>query len=164
LKTLIVYASTYGFTEDCVKTLCRQINGSTLAVNIIKTKDVNFDEFDTVVIGGSIYMGQIQKQVNDFCVLNIETLKQKNIALFLSCALTENFEVNIKNSFPTDLIAKSFYKSHFGGELRLEKMKFAHKMITNLMQKAMQNENTANKPQIENISFLAEKINCISTL
>ncbi len=160
LKTLIVYATTYGYTVDCVQSLCEQIKGEKSAINISKNNNISIDGFDTIVIGGSIYMGQIQKQVKNFCNENLEVLKQKNIALFLCCGFVHNFELNLKNSYPSELLNIAFSKECFGGELRLERMKFAHKMITNLMKKATQDDGNTNAVSLpENITLLAHKIN-----
>ena len=63
MKTIIVYSSKYGYTEDCVNSLAEKIDGEVSTFNIYTEKIPSIDEFDNIIIGGSIYMGQIQKKL-----------------------------------------------------------------------------------------------------
>ncbi|HBL83394.1 MAG: hypothetical protein A2Y17_04465 [Clostridiales bacterium GWF2_38_85] len=160
MKTLIIYSTTYGFTEDCINDLQKQLNGETKAINIMKESGVDLQDFDKVVIGGSIYMGQVQKQLKTFCEQNLDKLKQKKVALFLCCGFVDNFEQNLQNNFPAKLINSAFAKQCFGGELRLDKMKFTHKMITKMMKKMTAKDNKPEPVKISgNIKTLAEAVN-----
>lgn len=160
MKTVIIYGSTYGYAKDCVKKLSEQINGEIFLVNVSTDIIPKVDEFDNVIIGGSIYMGKIQKKVKAFCDLNIDLLKNKRVGLFLCCGLPENFELNMKNSFGEELLSRSIGKECFGGELRTDKMNFAHKLITKLMEKVSAKEDKGPmKPMPQNIVKLASIIN-----
>lgn len=159
MKTIIIYASTYGYAKDCAITLSNQFTGEVLLVNIATDTIPLVEQFDNVVIGGSIYMGQISKKIKTFCTSNIDLLKDKRVGLFICCGLPENLETYIKNSFPEELIKKAISIESFGGELRLEKMKFAHKMLTKLMQKSAIKEGKPLSKQLpENITKLASSI------
>ena len=159
MKTLIVYGSTYGFAKECVQKLAQQLKGEVTAVNAADGA-VPIKEFDNVIVGGSIYMGQIQKEVKEFCAANADELCGKRLGLFICCGLPENLEQEIKNSFPEKLLKKAIAIENFGGELRIEKMKLMHKMITKMMQKAAEKEGKE-LPKVlpENISKLAGVMN-----
>ena len=159
MKTLIIYASTYGYTKECVEKLKELINGEVNITNI-KTDDVpSIDEFDNIIIGGSIYMGQIHKKLKEYCTINLNQLLNKKIALLLCCGLPENFDETIKNCFPNELLETAISKECFGGELRTEKMSLAHKMITGLMQRASKPGRPETMGMPENMTKLAECIN-----
>jgi menaquinone-dependent protoporphyrinogen oxidase len=86
----------------------------------------------------------------------------KNIALFICCGLPENFAQTLKIVFPQELIKKAITKECFGGELRTDRMNFAHKIIADLMKKTAAKEGKSEVLQMpENISKLAECINSI---
>lgn len=162
MKTMIIYASTYGFTKECAEDLKKQIGGDTAIVNAMSDNIPSLDDFDNIVIGGSIYMGQLQKKLRTYCANNIGLLGNKRLALFLCCGLPENFAESLKNAFPEELIRKAIARECFGGELRTEKMKFAHKLITGMMKKATAGEGKSDPVKMpENISKLAETINNI---
>jgi len=161
MRTLIIYASTYGFTKECVEDLKQNIRGEVIVSNITRDKLVpSINEFDNIVIGGSIYMGQINKKLKVFCQQNLTLLIKKRVALFLSCGLPENFNQSLNNAFPNELIEIAIAKECLGGELRIEKMSIPHKLITNLMKKAQAKEGKADPIKIPlNIKKLTEVIN-----
>ena len=157
---MIVYGSTYGYAKECVRQLTGKLEGEVVAVNAMTGAIPSIKGFDQMIIGGSIYMGQIQKKVKEFCTVNASELGGKKLGLFLCCGLPENFEQSMKNSFPEKLLEKAAVKENFGGELRVGKMKFLHKMMTNMMLKASEKEGKQPpKAAPENILKLAEAMN-----
>ncbi len=67
---------------------------------------------------------------------------------------------HIENNFPAELIQKAVAMECFGGELRTERMNFAHKMITQAMEKAQSKDGKAKPSKMpENIQKLAAAIN-----
>ncbi len=158
MKTLIIYASTYGYTKECVEKLKELIDGEVLISNIKTDKVPLIDEFDNVVIGGSIYMGQIHKKFKEYSKANLNQLLNKRVALFLCCGLPENFQETIKNCFPEELLEAAIAKECFGGELRTEKMSLAHKMVTGLMQRAVKPGTPETMGLPENMTKLADKL------
>ena len=160
MKTIIVYSSKYGYTEDCVNSLAEKIDGEVSTFNIYTEKIPSIDEFDNIIIGGSIYMGQIQKKLKLYCMENKEKLLTKRMALFLCCGLSENFLTFVKKAFPEEIITKAVAVECLGGELRTEKMKFVDKKITGLMKKAAAKDAKLEAIQMpDNIIKLAEIIN-----
>lgn len=160
MKTAIIYGSTYGYAEDCAKKLKEQIDGEVVLINAMRESILPIDDFDNIIFGGSIYIGQIQKKINEYCIANVDILLNKRVALFLCCGFIDNFELNLKNSFPEQLINNAIAKECFGGELRIEKMKFLHKMMTSVMKKAAAKEGKEPVKQLtDNITKLAAAIN-----
>lgn len=159
MKTLIIYATTYGYTKECVEKLKELIQGETTIVNVKNETVPPIEDFENVIIGGSIYMGQIHKKLKEYCSINLKGLLEKRVGLFLCCGLPENFEETIKNCFPKELLEKAIAKECFGGELRTEKMNLAHKMITGLMQRASKPGSPETMGMPENMMKLAEIIN-----
>jgi len=120
----------------------------------------DLQEFDNIIIGSSIYMGQIQKKLKVFCTQNVNSLVNKRFSLFLSCGLPENFQQTLKNSFPDELLEKAVVKECFGGELRTDRMKFADKMVSSLMKRIAVKEGKAEVgPMPQNILRLVEAMN-----
>ncbi|MBC7765230.1 MAG: flavodoxin domain-containing protein [Hyphomonadaceae bacterium] len=160
MKTIILFSTTYGCTKACADKLASQINGEVSVVNVMTDPIASIAAFDNIVLGGSIYMGQLQKKLKTFCTENINVLLKKRIALFLCCGLSENFEQSMHNAFPEQLLNRAVAKECFGGELHTSKMNLVHKMLTGMMTKVAAKEK---KPpaslQPENIAKLAKIIN-----
>ena len=160
MKTLVLYTTTYGFTEAMVKQLSEKISGEVDCINLMHSNLVNLSQYQNIVMGGSIYMGQVQKQLKQFCETNESEILKHNIDLFLSCGLEENFESHLKNAFTPKSLASSRTQVSFGGELNLNKMKFMHKTITKMMIKSSQQEGKPlPKPKYDNIEYLAKSLN-----
>jgi len=160
MKTMIIFSSTYGYTKECALKLSEQLKGEVFLVNAMTDDTPPINEFDNIVMGGSIYMGQIQKKVKAYCTSNAELLKNKRTGFFLCCGLPEKFEQSLKNSFPEELLDRAIAKECFGGELRSAKMSIAHKIITSLMKKSAAKEGKEPIKQMpQNIAKLAAIIN-----
>lgn len=163
MKTLILYASTYGFTQDFAQMLKENLNGETSIVNINKNSIPSLDNFDTVLIGGSIYMGQIQKKIKQYSLANEDALKKKTLGFFISCGSAEHSNDYFKNAFPESLLNKAVSVENFGGEMRTDKMNFFHKFVSNMVEKSADKNNTPPmKPLPENIINMANAINNVA--
>jgi len=66
---LIVYASKYGSTQKVVNILSGELENNnikniTVNVNDISKSNIDLSKYSSIVIGGSIYFGKIQKKYN----------------------------------------------------------------------------------------------------
>ncbi len=159
MSTLIVYASKYGCTERCAKLLSKELNDKVDLINLNNIKVIDFSKYDKVIIGGSIYIGRIQKEVTEFCAKNLDRLKEKRIGLFI-CGMQEGEMINteLNQNFPSELLKIAEVKSHFGGEFIFNKMNFMEKLIVKKISKL-----TSDKSNIleDNIYKFAQKMNSI---
>lgn len=157
MKTLIIYASKHGCTEKCSKLLMDKLNGEVKIVNIKKESVPGITLFDNIIIGGSVYVGSIQKEVNEFCLKNVNALKEKKLGFFI-CCMRENdiAEAQINTSFPKELLANAVAKGYFGGEFIFEKMNFLERLIVKKVSKINKNTSSISK---ENINKFAHLIN-----
>jgi len=128
MKTLIVYASKYGCTADCAAKLKNLLTGDVTLADINKVSP-NVHEFDTVIIGGSVYIGKVSKKLKAFCENNLSELLKKQVGIFLCCALADQANEVLTSNFPPTLLTHSKATKTFGSEARLGKMSFLDKTI-----------------------------------
>lgn len=159
LKTLIVYSSKYGCTEKCADFLSKELKDKPDIINLKNCKDINLSLYNKVIIGGSIYMGKIQKEVSDFCSKNLEVLKEKQIGLFnlMECGRWFNY-TEINQNFPKELIEIATVIKHFGGEFDFSKMGFFEKLIVKIVAKASSNKSNILKDNITNFAKIMNSI------
>lgn len=159
MNALIAYSSKYGCTKKCVDLLHKELNGNVDIINLQTSKNIELSKYDKVIIGGSIYMGMIQKEVKEFCNNNLEILKGKQIGLFI-CGMQEGQSINteINENFPKELLEISIVKEHFGGEFTFSKMKFFEKMIVKMISKTSSDKSNILK---DNINKFALEMNSI---
>lgn len=160
MKTAIVYYSRYGFSKECANDLSTKLKNHVDIFNISDNKPDSIDEYDTVILGSSIYFGKIDKKLIEFCTNNARELTNKRIAFFACCATPSEYKTTLLACLPKDFVDSIAITECFGGELRKDKMRFKDKMIAKTVEKVLAKENKEPvQPKYENISTFAEKIN-----
>lgn len=131
MNFLIIYMSHHGTTEKVARQLKEKLGEKkTTVINLAKEVVPDLVQFDTIIIGGSIHMGQIQKQVRKFCNENKDILLKKRLGLFLCFMNKEQGRDEFETAFPKELREHSSANGLFGGDLLFDKMNFAEKFIT----------------------------------
>ena len=157
MNTLIIYATRHGCTEKCALKIKDMLQGQTDLFKL-KNRSVDISNYDTIIIGGSIHMGQIQKQVKNLILRNGDLLKNKKVGLFLCCMENgETAATQFNNAFPEELRNFASATGLFGGEFNLDKMNFIEKFIT---QKIAKVEKSISRISEENIkTFVNQFVN-----
>ncbi len=136
MKTLIVYMTHHGTTRKVVERLAEGFGSlQTTVFNLEKNHSPDLTDFQTIIIGGSIHMGQIQAGVKRFCEENKDELLTKQLGLFLCFMNRDLGQEEFENAYPKEL--RNHAKAHglFGGELLFEKMNFIEKFIVKMVSK-----------------------------
>ena len=156
MKTLIVYCSKYGTTGECAKEMAEHIKGPVSLSNLQSGEYPGLKEYDTVLIGGSIYGGNIQKQIQAFTTAHQEELLRKNVGLFISCAFQDKSEAYFTDFFPDEIYEHAFAKVYVGYGYNFEKMGLVSKMLVKALAKVKESRLDIEK---ENIRQLGEMVN-----
>lgn len=61
MKTLILYTSKYGCTKDCANYLKSKLGQQTDIASLDYFQTTDLQHYDWIILGGSIYIGKIQK-------------------------------------------------------------------------------------------------------
>lgn len=163
MNCLIVYCSSHGTTEKAVRFLSESLKGEVLAVDL-KREKATFDLalFNTVIIGGSIHAGNIQRKIKQFIKNNYEILLEKEIGLFLCCMYDGQTAIEqFNNAFPQELRKNSIAMGLFGGEFLLSEMNFLEKQIVKKVSGATIDQSNLD---YEAIKEFAAKLNTINSL
>lgn len=157
MNVLIAYASKTGTTEKCAKILKALIDNATLCDLTKGNPDINDYEF--IVIGGSIRMGMLHKETKKFIEKNKEDLKKKKCAFFICNCFSEYSQDYIKNNIPAELLSKAIVTSSFGGEIHMDKYKGIDKVIMKAVDDKVYDSDTVKLyTSSEAIQKFAEKI------
>lgn len=129
LRYLIAYATKYGTTAKAAAIIKDNL-GEAVICNLKKERCPDLENFDWIVIGGSIYAGRVQKEVKKFCQKNLDLLRQKKVGLFICCMYDgQKAEEQFREAFPQELRQSARARAIFGGELSFEKMNFLEKLV-----------------------------------
>ena len=131
MKTLIAYSTTLGCTEQCASKLKEDLGDDVEMVRISRRRRYNLQDYDNIIIGGSIHEGMIQRSVYKFCENNLEILLHKQVGLFVCCMDPDaNEKELIQRTFPDKLVESALASGFFGGELNIKKMNLLQKIMT----------------------------------
>lgn len=155
MKSIIIYASKHGCAEKAANLLYDELSGIKEIVNIKENSQINISNFDTVIIGGSIYGGNIQKEIKKFIDKNLSVLLDKKIGLFLCCGMEKDYKKQLENSFPKELLNHVTVDGYFGYEFNIDKMGFVEKSLVKLIAKDKVGDS---KISNENIQKFADRI------
>lgn len=156
MSTVIIYSSKYGCTEDCANYIKRSLSDISALVDINKTKfsTICIENYDTVIIGSSIYIGAISKKMQIFCKEYVDVLCTKRIGIFLCCGFSADMETYLTKNFSSVLLEKAVVTKCFGGEGRPNNMKGLDRLILKV---ATKGKHESLKISYENIdSFINE--------
>lgn len=135
MKTLILYTTKHGTATKCAEQLAKKFPGQ---VDVMKLSD-NHPEltgYDTVILGGSIYAGKIQKEMKAFCTSYVDTLRRKRLGLFICCFATDQADAELKAVFPSELVAHATATARLGGGYKFSDMGFFEKMVVKSLLKS----------------------------
>lgn len=153
MKIGVFYASKYGTTKEAVEIMKNALEEKSLEVEIYNIEKNNLDSskldsFDLILIGGSIYMGRLQKTIINFCEKNKEQILEKKFGLFLCCGSEKDFEEQLSSNLPDELINQALIKGYFGYGYHLESMNFIYRKIIKKVGNITSSENSIKEEAI----------------
>ena len=101
MKTLILYESKMGYTEKCARILNRKIQGSDIFD--IESNDYNLNDYDKILIGAPIYIGELFSKSIIFFILPLLT------TVFAVLTLYFGYKENGKKIFIYSLLTMTFF-------------------------------------------------------
>lgn len=143
MKTAIIYSTTHGSTEKVAKYIAEKLKDT--QVDIIRVqkrmkKSINLIDYDKIIIGGSIYLGDIQSVMSKFCDDHFDTLISKPLGLFI-CGIERELvrqDAELEMAFPKKLFKHAVATAFVGGEIVFDKLNPTQKFVAKNMFKINQ--------------------------
>ena len=161
MKILIIYATKYGCTKKCSEILKSFLDEE---VEILSAKSYKIDltQYDVVLIGGSVYMGKIRKEIIQFYKRNKKQLKNKRIGLFVCCYTPNGTDGFLESLFPKEMLEHAFYATCVGGEMNYRKMNCIYRKMFQSLKKIddfnkVFTDPTINKEEIRKLAYIVNK-------
>lgn len=155
MKAIILYMSNHGTTEKVVQKLNSLLGyNKSKIINLEKEIPPPLDEFDTVLIGGSIHKGLIQKKVQQYCQENLSELLTKRVGLFICFMDNHHYQEEFNNSFPEELREHAIAEGKFGGEFIFEKMNLFEKLTVRLLKNQKESISRINYQAINHFAIM----------
>lgn len=131
MKTAILYTTKYGSVRKAAEILKEKLSGESLFADIANEPVPSLDGYDTVILGGSVYIGRIQKKLSAYIQKNLDILLTKRIGVFLCAGATENEqqEKELKEAYPSGLYDHALARGVLGYSYDFDKMRFFDRFI-----------------------------------
>lgn len=130
MKTIIIYTSSNGCTERAVRELSQKLSGEVDTIDLIHHHSPPLDEYDRIIIGGSIHSEKIQQRINYFCLTHMHVFRTKEIGLFICCSHEPEIARGaIENAFPEELHQMAKTEAIFSGKINLDEMNIMKRIL-----------------------------------
>jgi menaquinone-dependent protoporphyrinogen oxidase len=152
MKTAVIYTSKHGTTAKVSQMIAERLTGNQVSViDLKKEKYPDIHLFEGIILGTSIYAGAPSKTMQRFCKENIETLRQKRLALFV-CGMELDItkqQKELEKAYPQELYEYAISKCFAGGEFQFEKMNFFERTIIKRIAKTDKNVSQIREDEVE---------------
>lgn len=149
MSILIVYMTRHGCAGKAAELLEGKINDEVTIINLKKDSKPDLSKFDTIIIGGSIHAGRVQKGIKKFCRMNLDMLLKKGLGLYLCCMEEgEKAQKQFDEAYSEELRNHATATGLFGGEFDLNKMNFFERAIVKKVAHITENVSKLNEEAI----------------
>lgn len=124
MKTIILYDSIKGYTKKCAEYLHSNIEGSDIFD--IDNRVFDLGDYDQVLIGAPIYVGEIEETMKEFIKRFKIVLLKKKLGIFCSGMNPSEFSLAVQSSLPPNI----FYHAEIvncGGIIDYPRLSFREK-------------------------------------
>lgn len=160
MKILIIYASKNGVAKKGAERLSYELS-QTNEITLCDIKDAPPapNEFDVVVLGGSIRMTKLDKKLKKYLKEHLDTISNMPSAFFFCCGIIRDLDDYKATELPSK-IHFSLGIECFGGELKPDKLKGFDKFVVRAMRQSIltQDPDLANSSNLELPEFMPENI------
>ena len=143
MKILIIYGTKTGTTASCAEKIRELLVEHEVTVhNLEKNPKIHLADYDSVIIGTPLYMGQIRHKVNQFLIHNKKKLLEMKVHYFVTgLARGDEGVALFKKQIPSELFGQAVQIKQVGGDVHVEKLNFLYRWI---MKKVM----SESKPEL----------------
>ena len=139
MSTVILYTTKYGTAAKCAGILKEKTSEETQIINLKESPDFNFKSYSSVILGASVYVEKIQKEMSAFCEKNREELLKKKVGLFICSGDTGTAGKRYLKLFGSDIHNHATSKKLFGSEIYWKKMNPLEKLAMRIIKKSKGN-------------------------
>lgn len=152
MKSVIIYSTKHGTTQKVAEMISQMAKEKPELINLKKVKDVNLDNYDRIIIGGSIHAGNVQGRIKRFCHDHYLELSTKPLGLFLSCMEEDKAQEQFDNAYPESLRKAAVSTKLTGGEILLDRMNFLERYMVKKMGKMTESVSNLKEDKIRELA------------
>jgi len=128
MKTIILYATKHGATEEIAKRIAARIDGA-IAFDLKQGSVPALEGFDCVIVGSAIYAGTFRKEAKSFLAENSDVLCKKRLGLFISGMSESESDEAFKANIPEEVVQAAVLTKTLGGAFDPKRANFFERLI-----------------------------------
>lgn len=129
MKTLIAYGTKYGTTGKAAEEIAKRLPGEVDIVNLKEDNNPDVCGYDAILIGASVYGGNIQREVRNFIDREKHNLEVKPYGFFIAAGNTLEVERNYRVYVGKGIYDHSEIQEYIGYSYDFSAMNFFEKAI-----------------------------------
>ena len=134
MKTAIIFSTSHGTTEKAAQLLRKNLKGEIDVIDLKKSPGLNLDDYNSIILGSSIYAGSVKSRLKQFIKQNQNDLLTKRIGLFLCCMYEgDKAAKQFETAYPKELRDLSISNGLFGGEFILSNLNFFERKLIKMI-------------------------------
>ncbi len=160
MKILIIYASKNGVAKKAAEKLESELCASNeISLYGIHDAPPSPEGFDVVILGGSIRMTKLNKNLKKYLKEHLDIISSMPSAFYICCGIIRDFDDYKTTELPSK-IRFSLGVECFGGELKPDKVHGFDKFFTKIMRQKIltQDSDLAKTSGLELPEFMPENI------
>lgn len=137
MKVLLAYSTKYGTAALCAERLEKALRGMEVHTVCLEKATPAPEDYDIVLLGGSVHFGRFRPALRRFLKEQEETLAERPLGLFWCCGRTEDQEYYGEKLFSEALRKHAFARIFFGGTLRIKEASLPDRILLHAMRSAI---------------------------
>ncbi|MBN2722892.1 MAG: hypothetical protein JXR95_02345 [Deltaproteobacteria bacterium] len=134
MKTLVIYSSKHGSSEEFAKIISEKINNCEIT-SVENVSEKNLCDYNHLVIGSSIYAGKFSKKFNNFIQENLKILLDKKLGVFVIGGIESQYLKTASSQLPESIINHACAVVYGGYKYDFNRMNFFEKFIVKIVSK-----------------------------
>ncbi len=130
MNTLVLFSSKHGSAKYAAERIASKLKNDFTIVDLDRKSNISLEQFDSVIMGGSVYAGRMRSSIVKFVKKNENELAKKKLGFYIICMSpmekVPNFFIDF---YGKSLAEKAAAKEIFGGKYDFDKMNFIEKFI-----------------------------------
>ncbi len=138
MRILIAVAGKTGTAMTCAQRLAERLEGAQVVDLNLGWPDPK--EYDAVIVGGAIRMGQLHRKARAYLAQHKGALLARPLGCFICCALADEAQEYLKRNIPAPLLAHAAAAKSLGGQLTPRARSGMDKFLTHSLTRALEKE------------------------
>ncbi len=136
MSTAVLYTTKHGTTAKCAAMLQEKATKPLTVVNVKDDPDFDIQPFNSIILGASVYVERIQREMTAFCRKNEKQLMLKQIGLYICSGDRGLAGRGYLKLFGKEIHSRAISRKLFGSEICWHKMNMLEKLAMRIIKKS----------------------------